>query len=71
MSQKIATFIYEISTIFNCRCGNCTTKLHCTFWEKVGINMKEIIIKHNGIEYTEEDIIEMLDLVFSIVGEQV
>lgn len=33
--------------------------------------MKEIIIKHNGIEYTEEDIIEMLDLVFSIVGEQV
>ena len=33
--------------------------------------MKEIIIKHNGIEYTEEDIIEMLDFVFSIVGEQV
>lgn len=40
-------------------------------WEKVGINMKEIVIKHNGIEYTEEDIIEMLDLVFAIVGEQV
>ena len=33
--------------------------------------MKEIVIKHNGIEYTEEDIIEMLDLVFAIVGEQV
>ena len=33
--------------------------------------MKEIVIKHNGIEYTEEDIIEMLDLVFDIVGEQV
>ena len=33
--------------------------------------MKQIVIKHNGIEYTEEDIIEMLDLVFAIVGEQV
>lgn len=33
--------------------------------------MKEIIIKHNGIEYTEEDIIQMLDLVYAIVGEEV
>ena len=33
--------------------------------------MNEIVIKHNGIEYTKEDIIEMLDLVFSIVGEEV
>ena len=33
--------------------------------------MKEIVIKHNGIEYTEEDIIKLLDLVFDIVGEQV
>ena len=33
--------------------------------------MNEIVIKHNGIEYTEEDIIQMLDLVFSIVGEEV
>jgi hypothetical protein len=33
--------------------------------------MKEIIIKHNGIEYTEEDIIQLLDLVFEIVGEDV
>ena len=31
----------------------------------------EIIIKHNGIEYSRKDIIEMLDLVFEIVGEEV
>ncbi len=31
--------------------------------------MNEIIIRHNGVEYTEEDIIEMLDLVMEIVGE--
>ena len=41
-----------------------------TSWEEVRL-MKEIIIKHNGIEYTEEDIIAMLDLVLEIVGEQV
>lgn len=33
--------------------------------------MKEIVIKHNGIEYTREDIIKLLDLVFDIVGEDV
>lgn len=33
--------------------------------------MKEIVIKHNGIEYSEEDIIKLLDLVFDIVGEEV
>lgn len=34
--------------------------------------MKEkIVIKHNNIEYTEEDIIKMLDLVMEIVGEEV
>jgi len=33
--------------------------------------MKEIVIKHNGIEYTEEDIIQLIDLVLDIVGEQV
>ena len=33
--------------------------------------MKEIILVHNGIEYTKEDIIKMLDLVFEIVGEEV
>lgn len=31
--------------------------------------MNEIIIKHNGVEYTREDIIAMLDLVLEIVGE--
>ena len=31
--------------------------------------MKDVIIRHNGVEYTEEDIIEMLDLVLEIVGE--
>ena len=31
--------------------------------------MNEIIIRHNGVEYTEEDIIEMLDLVLEIIGE--
>jgi hypothetical protein len=33
--------------------------------------MKEIILVHNGIEYTKEYIIKMLDLVFEIVGEEV
>ena len=45
-----------------------TTK---NLWEKVGVNMEEIVLKHNGIEYTKEDIIQMLDLVFEIVGEEV
>ena len=31
--------------------------------------MNEIIIRHNGVDYTEEDIIAMLDLVMEIVGE--
>ena len=33
--------------------------------------MNEIVLEHNGIEYTKEDIINMLDLVFEIVGEEV
>ena len=33
--------------------------------------MKEIVIKHNGIEYSKEDIIKLLDLVFDIIGEEV
>jgi hypothetical protein len=33
--------------------------------------MDEIVLKHNGIEYTKEDIIKLLDLVFEIVGEEV
>ena len=32
--------------------------------------MKEIIIKHNGIEYSEEDIIQILELVLEITGEE-
>ena len=36
-----------------------------------GINMEEIVLTHNGISYTKEDIIEMLDLVMEIVGEEV
>ena len=33
--------------------------------------MKDIVLTHNGIEYTKEDIIKLLDLVFDIVGEEV
>ena len=33
--------------------------------------MKEIVIEHNGVQYTKEDIIKMLDLVLDIVGEEV
>lgn len=39
-------------------------------WEKVGVNMNDIVIKHNGIEYTREDIIQMIDLVLEIIGEE-
>ena len=33
--------------------------------------MKEIVIQHNGISYTEDDIIQLIDLVMEIVGEEV
>lgn len=33
--------------------------------------MDEIILEHNGIQYTKEDIVKMLDLVLEIVGEEV
>ena len=33
--------------------------------------MDKIVIEHNGIQYTKEDIIAMLDLVLEIVGEEV
>ena len=33
--------------------------------------MTEIVIEHNGVSYTKEDIIKLLDLVMEIVGEQV
>ena len=45
-----------------------TTK---NLWEKVGVNMEEIVLKHNGIEYSKEELIKLLDLVFEIVGEEV
>ncbi len=33
--------------------------------------MEEIVLKHNGIEYSKEELIKLLDLVFEIVGEEV
>lgn len=33
--------------------------------------MDEIILEHNGIQYTKEDLIKMLDLVLEIVGEDI
>ena len=33
--------------------------------------MDEIILEHNGIQYSKEDIVKMLDLVLEIVGEEV
>ena len=47
-----------------------TQKLQKNLWEKVGVNMNDIVIKHNGIEYTKEDIIQMIDLVLEIIGEE-
>ena len=35
------------------------------------IKMEEIVLKHNGIEYSKEELIKLLDLVFEIVGEEV
>ena len=73
--QIIVTFIYQISPIFNCRSVLCDTMTQIL--QKIvplgegGINMEEIVLKHNGISYTKEDIIKMLDLVMEIVGEEV
>ena len=33
--------------------------------------MEEIVLTHNGIEYSKEELIKLLDLVFEIVGEDV
>ena len=33
--------------------------------------MEEIVLTHNGIEYSKEELIRLLDLVFEIVGEEV
>ena len=74
MSQKIATFIYNISTIFNCRCGKCTTKLQQNnLLGEGGIYMKEIVIKRNGesIRLTEEDIIHLWEVVVDLIGEEI
>ena len=32
---------------------------------------EEIVVEHNGVKYSHEDIIKLIDLVFEIVGEQV
>ena len=47
-----------------------TTKINVPLGEG-GINMEEIVLKHNGIEYSKEELIKLLDLVFEIVGEEV
>ena len=73
----IVKFIYKMSTILNCRCVKCNTQtlIHKVFTSVGGsegeIYMNEIVIKHNGIEYTKEDIIKILDLVLEITGERV
>jgi len=55
----------------------CSTVVHTQTLQKIvplgegGINMEEIVLKHNGIEYSKEELIKLLDLVFEIVGEEV
>jgi len=47
---------------------------YATNWNFLGGSerlMNEIIIEHNGVQYTKDDIIQMLDLVLEIVGEEV
>lgn len=33
--------------------------------------MKEIVFEHNGVQYSKEDLIQLIDLVLEIVGEEV
>ena len=70
--QKIAIFIYY-ENINKCvklqKLQKFTTKN--LLGKGGGLYMNEIVLTHNGISYTKEDIIEMLDLVMEIVGEQV
>lgn len=33
--------------------------------------MNEIVLEHNGIRYTKEDLIELIDKVFEILGEDI
>lgn len=33
--------------------------------------MEEIILEHNGVKYSKEDLIELIDKVFEIIGEDI
>jgi len=33
--------------------------------------MEEIILEHNGVKYSKEDLIELIDKVFEILGEDI
>lgn len=33
--------------------------------------MEEIILEHNGVKYSKEDLIELIDKVFEIIGEEI
>lgn len=35
------------------------------------ILMEEIILEHNGVKYSKEDLIELIDKVFEILGEDI
>ena len=50
-------------------CSNipCYTKIFCG--EK--ILMEEIILEHNGVKYSKEDLIKLIDKVFEILGEDI
>jgi hypothetical protein len=39
------------------------------FWRS--IKMDEIIFEHNGVKYSKEELIKLLDLVFEIMGEDI
>ena len=70
LSEFIVIFIYyeNISYIVICYQQHILQKM---FLLGEGFYMKEIVIEHNGIKYSKEDIIKLLDLVFDIVGEEV
>lgn len=50
-------------------CSNipCYTKFF--LWRKK--IMEEIIFEHNGVKYSKEDLIELIDKVFEIIGEDI
>jgi len=33
--------------------------------------MEEIILEHNGVKYSKEDLIKLIDKVFEILGEDI